>query len=253
MLNLVTWVAVLAMTAACGVTGGTNTAPADNGTELGGKTIAFIGDSICYGTNYHGGYAKIIGEDEGMSVTNAGLGGATIARGVKWTADSDGIRPNIIDMAEGLDGEFDYIITEGGVNDFWNHAPLGELTDGFEGDFDDTTYAGALETIFYDIRALHPESKAGYVIIHDPFTYDAEEGFAPFYEMTKAACDKWGVPYLDLYAVNNQTVGVNVRDAEQKRKYFSASDNPDGDGCHPNEEGYRQIYVGPMTEWLKTL
>ena len=223
------------------------------GSMLEGKTIAFAGDSIGYGTNWLGGYAKIIGEDEGMIVTNTAKGGASVARGVKWSADSEGYRPCIIDMVESMESEFDYIIVEGGINDFWNHTPMGELTDGFDGGYDAETFAGAMETVFYDIKTLHPESKAGFVIVHDPFTYNAEADFEKYYEAIKASCEKWDVPYLDLYAANNQETGVNVRDAEQKKLYFGSDSAPEGDGTHPNEQGYRTIYAEPMIEWLKTL
>lgn len=221
--------------------------------SLENKTIAFIGDSIAYGTNYEGGYGKIIGAQENMIVTNTSRGGAAIAHGVKWSAEGDSVRPSIIDMAEELDGEFDYIIAEGGLNDFWNHTPIGALTADFNGGYDDTTFAGALETIFHSIKENHPESKTGFVILHDPFTYDAEPDFAPYYEMIKAACDKWSVPYLDLYAANNKDTGVNVRDEWTKMQYFGSDDRPQGDGTHPNELGYQIIYVEPMVKWLKSL
>lgn len=220
---------------------------------LEGASIAFVGDSISYGTNYHGGYGKLIGEENNMTVTNPSKGGATLARNVKWTADSEGFRPCIIDMTDELDGEFDYIIIEGGVNDFWNHAPLGEMTADFEGGYDENTMAGGLESMFLKIKENHTESKIGFVIIHDPFTYDAEDGFAPYYEMIKSVCDKWSVPYIDLYSENNMEKGVNVKDDEQKKLYFETENSPGGDGCHPNELGYQVIYVGPMTEWMKTL
>ncbi len=251
MINVISaLVAAVLTVSACSV----NVAPPASDTNpLEGKSVAFVGDSISYGTNYHGGYGKLIGEDNNMTVINTSLGGATVARGVKWTADSDGTRPCIIDMTKELTDDVDYIIIEGGVNDFWNHAPLGELTDGFDGNYDESTMAGGLEAIFYDVKENHPESKAGYVIIHDPFTYDAESGFEKYYEMIKDACDKWEIPYIDLYSANNKETGVNVCDTEQRRLYFSSESNPDGDGCHPNELGYRKIYVEPMTEWMKTL
>ena len=247
MTSVIAWTLAAAMLASCG------TATTGGEKELDGKSIAFMGDSIAYGSNFHGGYGKIIGEENNMTVTNVSRGGASVARGVKWSADGDGLRPSIIDMAQSLEGAYDYIIAEGGINDFWNHTPIGELTEGFEGEFDDTTYAGGLETLFSGLKKNHPESKLGYVIVHDPFTYDAEADFEKYYEMTKAACDKWSVPYLDLYAANNKETGINVRDAWQKEVYFGSDDRPQGDGTHPNEQGYRVIYVEPMVPWLKSL
>lgn len=255
MTNLITLLVATAVgIASCiPVPGGTEPVQQTPEVKLEGKTIAFIGDSIAYGTNFEGGYGKIIGEQENMLVTNTSRGGAAIAHGVKWSADGDSVRPSIIDMAEELEGGYDYIIVEGGLNDFWNHTPIGALTADFNGGYDDTTFAGALETIFQDIKENHPESKAGFVILHDPFTYDAEPDFAPYYEMIKAACDKWSVSYLDLYAANNKDTGVNVRDEWTKMQYFGSDDRPQGDGTHPNELGYQIIYVEPMVKWLKTL
>ena len=41
----------------------------------------------------------------------------------------------------------DYILLEGGVNDAWNNAPVGTLTDGFAAAYDETTMTGALEKL----------------------------------------------------------------------------------------------------------
>ncbi len=222
--------------------------------SLEGKSAVFVGDSISYGTNYYGGYGKLIGERYGMTVANTSRGGATVASGVPWSADSDGLRPCIYDLLADASGEvYDYVILEGGVNDFWANVSLGEMTDGYGSEFDRTSYAGALEALLNFAKTEFPDSKIGYVIIHDPFTYDAETDFEKYYEMTKAICDKWGVPYLDLYARNNRNTGVNVRDAETRRIYFGSESAPDGDGCHPNEYGYQKIYVEPMAEWMKSL
>ena len=249
MAGMIAWALAAAMITACS---GTPAADAPQQVTLENTRIGFIGDSICYGKDGDG-YAKIIGEQENAEAVNVSFGGSALARGVKWSADSDGERPTIINMVPKLEGDFDYIVVEGGINDFWNHAPLGEITETFDGGYDDYTAIGALEQIFHDLKYDHPESKIGYVFQHDPFTYDAEEGYAKYYEAYKAVCDKWSVPYLDLYAANNQTTGVNVRDAEQKALYFGTDANPEGDGTHPNELGYKVIYVEPIVEWLKTL
>ncbi len=239
----------------CVVNWDENTRTIDISTQnnLAGKSIAFVGDSICYGSKWEGGYAKIIGEQNNMIVTNSSKGGATFARNVKWTDDSDGYRPNIIDMVSGLEGEYDYIIVEGGVNDFWNGVPAGDIGGGYDGGYDESSMAGGLETIFSIIRNQHGSSKAGFVIIHDPFTYNAEDKFEPYYQMMKDICAKWDVPYIDLYEQNNTDNGVNVKNSETRSLYFGTDSSPEGDGCHPNELGYKIIYADPITTWLKSL
>lgn len=220
---------------------------------LDGKSIAFIGDSISYGTNWQGGYGKLIGEQYNMTVTNVSKGGATLADNVHWSADSDGYRPYIADMLDNLDGDYEYIIAEGGLNDFWAHSELGEITDGFNDNFDENTMTGGMEKMFFEIKNDFPDSKVGFVITHDPFTYDAEDNFEPYYERIKEVCDKWDVSYLDLYAQNNSDTGVNVRDDDMRKLYFGSESKPDGDGTHPNKLGYQAIYVEPMIPWLKSL
>ena len=207
---------------------------------LDGKRIAFIGDSISYGTNWQGGYGKLIGEQYNMNVTNVSKGGATLADNVHWSENSDGYRPYITDMLDNLD-------------DFWGHSELGEITDGFSGDFDENTMTGGMEKMFFEIKNDFPNSKVGFVITHDPFTYDAEGNFESYYERIKEVCDKWDVSYLDLYAKNNSDTGVNVRDDDMRKLYFGTESKPDGDGTHPNELGYQAIYVEPMIPWLKSL
>ena len=110
-----------------------------------------------------------------------------------------------------------------------------------------------MEKMFFEIRNDFPNSKVGFVITHDPFTYDAEGNFESYYERIKEVCDKWDVSYLDLYAKNNSDTGVNVRDDDMRKLYFGTESKPDGDGTHPNELGYQAIYVEPMIPWLKSL
>lgn len=232
--------------------GDTRTVEMFSQNPLAGKTLCVLGDSICFN---NGGYGKIIADENGMDFINKAKGGASLADNVAWSAEDPGIRPSISKLAENIEGAVDYILIEGGVNDFWGGAPVGELTESFEGSYNTDTTAGGLEKLFNDCRTLHPEAKTAFIISHDSFTYEAaEKGFEKYYEIIKAVCDKWNVPYIDLYAANNSHTGVNVKDAEQKRTYFGGGENnPDGDATHPNELGYRVIYAEPVAKWMKTL
>ena len=219
-----------------------------------GKTMLLFGDSVGYGANWEGGYGKIIGEENNMTVTNKCRSSSVFTRNVKVNDTEDRLRPCIIDAVDSVDGDsYDYIVVEGGVNDYWNHTELGALTEGFEGVFNEETFAGAIESVFSKLKTRYPESKMGFVIIQNPFNYNAEPYFEPYYQMMKAACAKWSVPCLDLYEQNNPEVGVNVRDHEAMLKYFASEERPEGDGCHPNELGYRVIFVDPMIPWLKSM
>ena len=102
---------------------------------LDGKRIAFIGDSISYGTNWQGGYGKLFGDQYNMNVTNVSMGGATLADYVHWSENSDGYRPYITDMLDNLDGDYEYIIAEFGGEPV-AYVCFGELPDAREGTFE---------------------------------------------------------------------------------------------------------------------
>ena len=214
-------------------------------TSIAGAKVGFVGDSICFGSNYEGGYARVLSDINSITAYNEGLGGATITRNVTWNENNSGLRPCIIDLLDNLPDDLDYLVIEGSVNDFWSHVAL-------EGDAD-TSFNGAVNTLLQKAKAEYPDTKIGFVISHDAFTYNAEDGYKPYYEAVKAACGRFGVPYLDLYAVNNADMGVNVKDAEQKKLYFGTDAHPEGDGVHPNKFGYEEIYAKPIAQWIKTL
>ena len=234
--------------------GATQTIDITTKNPLDGKSMVLFGDSVGYGSNWKGGYGKIIGEEYNMTVTNKCRSGSVFTRNVRVSETDDNLRPCIVDAVESIkDEDYDYIVIEGGVNDYWNHTELGALTEGFGGAYNEETFAGALESVFSKIKENHPKSKAGFVIIHNAFTYNAEPYFQPYYEMMQAACEKWGISCLDLYRQHNKEVGINVKDLDVKIKYFGSEERPEGDGCHPNELGYRVIFVDQMVPWLKSL
>ncbi len=228
--------------------GETHTVTINSENPLKNAKIGFIGDSICSGGNFEGGYARIISENYGITAINEALGGSALSRGIKWDENSDGFRPSIIDMLDALPDDLDYVVMQGGLNDFWGHVKLGEIDSA-----DELTYSGALNALFSKAKADYPKSKLGFIITHNAFTYDAEGYYEAFYQRTKDICDKHGISYLDLYSQNNQNVGVNVKDAEMKRIYFESNERPGGDGVHPNKFGYEEIYAKPIMEWLRTL
>lgn len=214
-----------------------------------GKRLGYVGDSICAGANYDGGYARVISDTLPVKLSdNKGIGGATIARNIKLNDESDIIRACIIDMIDALPAELDYVLMEGGVNDFWTNVPIGEFDT-----FDDATFTGAIECLMRNAKNKYPEAKLGFIINHNAFTYNAEDRYAAYYDVLKAACNKYGIPYLDLYAQNNTETGVNVKDEAQKDLYFASEGRPGGDGIHPNKLGYEKIYAEPIIQWLETL
>lgn len=207
---------------------------------LSGKILAVTGDSICYGTGYAGGYAGIIGTENNMTVQNVAVGGATVADiGVDFT-----IRGSIADMRS----DADYVIIEGGVNDSWYNntgVTLGQITSGYTDTLNTSTFAGAMESMFKAALARFPEAKIGYIFIHKCSDNFDSRTTGSYYNIAKAACEKWGIPYCDL---NTQAPPLGHITALAQAYTVNG-----GDGIHPNEDGYRLFYVPKITAWMKTL
>ena len=204
---------------------------------LKGKILAVTGDSICAGAGFTGGYAGIIGSEQEMTVQNVAVGGGTVAY---VNANTFCISRSISSMRS----DADFVLLEGGGNDADSGVPLGTLSSGYTATLDDTTFAGAIESMFKAALARFPDKKIGYVFIHKcAYLFDSRVPNS-YYDMAKAACEKWGIPYLDL---NTQVPPLNYI-ADLKSTYTA-----NADGYHPNELGYRTFYVPKITAFLNTM
>ena len=213
-----------------------------------GKKLTVNGDSICKGDGYNGGYAKIIGDKYNMTVQNVAQNGATITSGTQASGvNRHWINATISDMAS----DSDYAIVEGGVNDSSLSVTLGSLSNGFDAELDVTTYYGAFENMLKQLINRFKGKKYGYIAVHqmtanyrvinDPAT--------SYYWASKKCCEKWGVPFLDLnIAVPPFAFLVNTSLSDLPENYTK-----NGDGWHPNEEGYKKYYVDKIVSWLNTL
>ncbi len=203
---------------------------------LSGKILAANGDSISAGAGNNGiGYADLIGTANNMTVQNISVGGATIATG---TVAPHYISTSISDMRS----DADYILLEGGVNDADYHVTLGTLSEDYDETLNTGTFAGAFETMLKNALARFPGKKIGYIFVHKINGNFDSRTTGSYYNIAKAACEKWGVPYCDL---NTTVPPLGYIDA-----YRTAYTNS-GDGFHPNAAGYNAFYVPLITAWLK--
>ena len=205
---------------------------------LSGKILSTTGDSIAAGAGNNGtGYPEIVASDNGMTVQNVAVGGGTVAY---VNANTFCISRSISSMRS----DADFVLLEGGGNDADSGVPLGTLSSGYTATLDDTTFAGAIESMFKAALARFPDKKIGYVFIHKCATLFDSRVPNSYYDMAKSACEKWGIPYLDL---NTQVPPLNYI-ADLKSTYTA-----NGDGYHPNELGYRTFYVPKITAFLNTM
>lgn len=212
---------------------------AGSGTNpLSGKIAVFTGDSICEGYGYAGGYAGIIGTENNMTIQNLGVGDGCIAP----YSDSSGARFVISTSVASMRSDADYVILEGGCNDAGYEVPLGTLTSGYNDTLNTNTFAGAFEYMLKSAIAKFPDAKIGYIFIHKCEPNFDSRTTGSYYNVAKAACEKWGIPYCDL---NTQVPPLGYI-SDLQTTYLV-------DVFHPNELGYRTFYVPKITAFMKTM
>lgn len=218
----------------------------DDINPLNNKTLLFTGDSICSATTSGvKGYVNIIAENNTTATTyNYGVDGATIS------VVSDNPTKNVVTYIQNMYDQHpdaDYIILQGGVNDFFKNVPLGSYSEhsNFNGEtpYDTTTFSGALEWIFNYCLTNFGGKKVGYIVTHK---VSSGANFYQFMDRAKAICKKWSIPYIDLYEDSD----LNYMVASQKANYSITNVDPAGDGLHPNLNGYN-IITPKIENWLK--
>lgn len=207
--------------------------------KLYGKSIYLDGDSICYGDAWTGGYGKILNKDYGMVVTNNSVSGATLAD----SSVSHNIAQSVIDATINQD----YVIIEGGVNDRAINIDVGTVKMVYQvkyqsnySDYDMDTYLGALEALFLKLRTDCAGKKVGFIIPHRIFQMN-DVWYTTWVSGIKSACEKWGVPLL------------NLNDYAPLRMLTNLETTYCPDGWHPNEAGYRTFYIPHIVSWLESL
>ena len=193
------------------------------------KTLGVDGDSICEGAGFSGGYAGIIAQRNKMIVQNIAVGGGTIT---SETYSGETPRHWINETMLGLD-QNDYILLEGGVNDYASGVTLGSITNDYTSTLDNETFAGAFETMCKQLVENYSTKKYGYIFVHR--VYSTTSDWATIWKpLMKQILNKWGVPFIDL----EELVPPLNFIATLKTAYTL-----NGDGWHPNEDGYNLFYV----------
>lgn len=232
---------------------------------LYGKTAVFDGDSIGQGSGTDGNWARVIGEANHMDWHNHSVGGGTITAEV-YVASTGGARhwvSRYIDTIHERYPEVDYLILEGGTNDAdllrsEIETKMGELNIGdFSGNYDDTTFTGALDSLFFKATSYYPAAKIGYIVAQKMgaggTNYGPDNNRRKFFLRAIEVCKKWGIPYIDLW-------DESPLNPKLKCYYDSTLDsagNRDAgkaytDGQHLTAVGYG-IVSSKIEAWMRTL
>ena len=188
---------------------------------ISGLTGLYLGDSISEAHNYKG-WPGEMAEHYGVNGYNVSVGGRTLA--------NDGIYNELANAPK--DMEFDFVMLNGVVNDYFASIATGTLTPDGTTTFDGTTAIGGLEKIFHAITTRYPDAEVVYILnfVPDWSSFRKTEYLNDFIPQAKKACEKWGVHCLDL--VDNDPFLA---------EFDVTADVHTFDGLHPNKEGFDVI------------
>ena len=239
--------------------------------KLYGKLIVWNGDSICQGSKITGNWATRIAAKNCMRFANYGVGGGTVTEKVGYSDGRDAFRHSVSGTVEDMYLEYpdaDYVIFEGGTNDA---DLLGSLVVGerparvgsydpadYSGNYDVTTFCGALESIFFRAIKYWKGKKIGYIVAQkmgfrtDGYTDDCNNRRA-YFQLAIEIAHKWGIPYLNLWDgcyLNPQLPWHYDREVDPLANNRKGSLYQDGQ--HLTPAGY-DVTADIIDSWLKTL
>jgi len=209
------------------------------------KSVLFCGDSICEASNdgqgkvTYGGFgwaARIMAWND-MKGINKGKSAASVS-------NCRGENTIIAQLKAQKGQKYDLIILHGGVNDAWDIAAVGTMTEDFNGPFDNSTFAGGFEETIKYAKDNFPEAQLGYIINFSlpAARYGKLSDMTEYFDMAKSICDKWDVPYLDLYTNDN----LNQNHLKTHTNIYLP------DLVHPNSAGY-DIISPLINDWMETI
>lgn len=220
------------------------TAPANapNG-KLRGKTMYAFGDSIVYGHTYPRSFVNLTAERELMTLSKHAVNGATIGPTGNQV---------LTQVRNAASQPPDHVVFDGGTNDaeliLGGRYRVGTMAAGFDpATFDNSAYAGSLETTLHTMRAKWPAARIVYVAVHRLGSRDWNTQLA-IRSVTLQICAKWGVTVADVF--NSTTMDTRI-DSHRVAYTFNGVVNgypgTGGTGTHPNLAGITSFYVPVLT------
>ena len=218
-----------------------------------------IGDSICYGMrNSNKGF---IG-DLGLEYKNSGISGATLSNKVTSVK-------NIPDQLIANTGFVpDVIISNGGVNDYYYGAILGEIptspvtNDEAAESLNRDTILGGIQYLFYKMITLYPKAQRFFLLTHKTTAkasntnstivdWTVTKNIAGYtqtelFDAIKKVCNIYNVKIINIF---DESI-INTAFSQYKSSISYSDDNSvtnsefvDKDGIHPLSYGYINGYV----------
>lgn len=216
--------------------------------ELKGKKILFLGDSITEGwgaSSIEKTYWSLLSSVDGAAVRAYGIGGTRIARQIVPSCEPKYDR-NFVSRVGEMENGADCVVVFGGTNDYGHgDAPLGSFDDRT-----DSTFYGALHSLFLALLQKYPEAR---IVVMTPLHRERENclvneagvrnvgTLSDYVRIIKEVARHYALPVLDLYSLS----GIQPDVPFLRERYAP-------DGLHPNDSGHERIYA-LLREFLRTL
>ncbi len=223
------------------------------------KSALFVGDSIVNAVKdpdhpYYG-WAGRIGTTNDMDWKNAGISSATISTALESSYPENRV---VNQLRENAGTDYDYVILQGGMNDSYAEREIGEISESYDPKgFDIETFSGAMEELLYAAATLYEGAKIGFIVTYA--TPNSNWGGltadnAAYFRRAKEICEKWEVPYIDLYE------GGVEEDGEWKSYSYDILKVESGENMYASDP--HEIHIGSkgydvispyIAEWMRTL
>ena len=205
---------------------------ADPSDPLSGLNIIWIGSSVTYGAQSAGHYSMVDAIQDnhpGTVCEKYAISATTLVNGGE---DSYVARLKRIPK----DRTPDLVVVQLSTNDATTGKPFGEISDSFDmADFDDTTIAGAIETII-----AYARDTFNCPVVFYTGTYCVKENYAEMVQLLLDIQAKWGIGVIDMFNNDEMTA---VYGTEQYDAYMY-------DEIHPYRIGYVEWWTPVIEEGL---
>jgi len=220
--------------------------------------VAF-GDSIMYGAGNDGtGIADLLNESNKYRLYDYSLGGSTVSYTEKKDADNfikhiyhkyvvHKDYSKLINITYQVDSAIekvscaDIILIDGGINDVFKNAEIGELSMD-KSTFDKSTFSGGLEYCLSELKSHYTNAVIIYINTHMDGATNSNSQIL-FSNKAKEICSLYGVKYIDI----TKESGFDT----SKNEYIKYTANEDK--IHPTDEGYKKFYIPEIKEKINQL
>ena len=205
---------------------------ADPSDPLAGLDIIWLGSSVTYGAQAGGHYSMVDAIQDNHPGTVCEKYAISATTLVNEKEDSYVSRMKLISKDETPD----LFVVQLSTNDATTGKSMGEVTDSTDpADFDDTTIAGAIETIISYVQETF-----GCPVVFYTGTYAEKENYEEMVDLLLQIQEKWGIGVVDMFHNEEMTA---VYGTDLYNEYMH-------DEVHPFRKGYVEWWTPVIEEYL---